>query len=183
MESRISECVPQSIRLSVHPHLQMFIAVNGWSGSRSLTLWHHQYCILSQAWWRTPLIPALRRQRQVGFWVRGQPCLRSEFQVSQGYTEKPRLEKPKRYIASSSGLLPVILLLLCVMEVLQLWSRRTGPFTDWGDLGVGQFRVLDLSLAVAELAKRPPLPYLYHLEEPFFFLKCVSALSACTFAY
>jgi hypothetical protein len=41
------------------------------------------------------LIPALGRQRQVDFWVRGQPGLLSEFQDSQGYTEKPCLEKPK----------------------------------------------------------------------------------------
>jgi hypothetical protein len=34
----------------------------------------------SRAWWRTPLIPALRRQRQADFWVRGQPGLQSEFQ-------------------------------------------------------------------------------------------------------
>jgi hypothetical protein len=47
-------------------------------------------------WWRTPLIPALGRQRQVNFWVRGQPGLQSEFQDSQGYTEKPCLEKPKK---------------------------------------------------------------------------------------
>jgi hypothetical protein len=44
-------------------------------------------------WWRTPLIPALGRQRQADFWVRGQPGLQSEFQDSQGYTEKPCLEK------------------------------------------------------------------------------------------
>jgi hypothetical protein len=31
----------------------------------------------------------------VDFWVRGQPGLQSEFQDSQGYTEKPCLEKPK----------------------------------------------------------------------------------------
>jgi hypothetical protein len=29
-------------------------------------------------WWCTPLIPALERQRQVDFWVRGQPGLQSE---------------------------------------------------------------------------------------------------------
>jgi hypothetical protein len=46
-------------------------------------------------WWCTPLIPALGRQRQVDFWVWGQPGLQSEFQDSQGYTEKPCLEKPK----------------------------------------------------------------------------------------
>ena len=43
-----------------------------------------------------PLIPALGRQRQVDFWVRGQPGLQSEFQDSQGYTEKPCLEKQQQ---------------------------------------------------------------------------------------
>jgi hypothetical protein len=51
---------------------------------------------MSRAWWRTPLIPAFGRQRQADFWVRGQPGLQSEFQDSQGYTEKPCLEKPKK---------------------------------------------------------------------------------------
>jgi hypothetical protein len=46
-------------------------------------------------WWCTPLIPALGRQRQVDFSVRGQPSLQNEFQDSQSYTEKPCLEKPK----------------------------------------------------------------------------------------
>jgi hypothetical protein len=32
----------------------------------------------------------------VDFWVRGQPGLQSELQDSQGYTEKPCLEKPKK---------------------------------------------------------------------------------------
>jgi hypothetical protein len=40
----------------------------------------------------TSLISALGRQRQVDFWVRGQPGLQSEFQDSQGYTEKPCLK-------------------------------------------------------------------------------------------
>jgi hypothetical protein len=39
----------------------------------------------------------LKRQRQVDFWVQGQPGLQSEFQDSQGYTEKPCLKK-KKYI-------------------------------------------------------------------------------------
>jgi hypothetical protein len=43
-----------------------------------------------------PLIPALGRQRQVDFWVWGQPGLQSEFQDSQGYTEKPCLETNKQ---------------------------------------------------------------------------------------
>jgi hypothetical protein len=46
-------------------------------------------------WWCTPLIPALGRQRQMDFQVRGQPGLQSEFQVSQGYTEKSCLKKKK----------------------------------------------------------------------------------------
>jgi hypothetical protein len=46
-----------------------------------------------RVWWRMPLIPALGRQRQADFLVQGQPGLQSEFQVSQGYTEKPCLKK------------------------------------------------------------------------------------------
>jgi hypothetical protein len=33
-------------------------------------------------WWCTPFIPALGRQRQADFWIRGQPGLQSEFQDS-----------------------------------------------------------------------------------------------------
>ena len=40
-----------------------------------------------------PLIPALGRLRQVGFWVQGQPGLQSDFQDSQDcYTKKPCLK-------------------------------------------------------------------------------------------
>jgi hypothetical protein len=49
---------------------------------------------ISRAGWCMPLIPALGRPRQADFWVRGQPGLQSEFQDSQGYTEKPCLEEP-----------------------------------------------------------------------------------------
>jgi hypothetical protein len=53
--------------------------------------------IFSEAgqWWLTPFIPVLGRQRQADFWVLGQLGLQSEFQDSQGYTEKPCLQKPK----------------------------------------------------------------------------------------
>ena len=52
-------------------------------------------CMLKKArqWWRMPLILALGRQRQSDFCVQDQPGLHSEYQNSQGYTEKPCLEK------------------------------------------------------------------------------------------
>ena len=53
----------------------------------------HKNASYSQVWWCTSLIPALRRQRQVDSWVRGQTGLLSEFQDTQGYTEKPHLQK------------------------------------------------------------------------------------------
>jgi hypothetical protein len=43
-----------------------------------------------------PLVQVLRGQRQVDLWVRGQPGLENEYQDSQGYTEKPCLEKPNQ---------------------------------------------------------------------------------------
>jgi hypothetical protein len=52
--------------------------------------------IFCWACWRTPLIPTLGRQRQADFWVRGHPGLQSEFQDSQGYTEKPCLKKKNK---------------------------------------------------------------------------------------
>jgi hypothetical protein len=56
---------------------------------------HRHTCIhaikntsLARQWWLMLLILALGRQRQADFWVWGQPGLQSEFQDSQGYTEK-----------------------------------------------------------------------------------------------
>jgi hypothetical protein len=48
--------------------------------------------------------PALGRQRQADFWVQGQPGLQSEFQDSQGYTEKPCLEKTKNKTKQNKNL-------------------------------------------------------------------------------
>jgi hypothetical protein len=67
----------------------------GTSTWNSLSLELTKKTSLSRAWWRTRLVPALGRQRQVDFWVQGQSGLQSEFQDSQGYTEKPCLEKKK----------------------------------------------------------------------------------------
>jgi hypothetical protein len=38
----------------------------------------------------------------VDFWVQGQPGLQSEFQDSQGYTEKPCLEKQNKTTTTKS---------------------------------------------------------------------------------
>jgi hypothetical protein len=57
----------------------------------------HSYTSKSLLGWRcTPLMSALRRQRQVDLWIGGQPGLQSEFQDSQGYTEKPCLKEKRR---------------------------------------------------------------------------------------
>jgi hypothetical protein len=44
--------------------------------------WSSRKISHSRSWWRTPLIPALGRQRPADFWVRGQPGLQNEFQDS-----------------------------------------------------------------------------------------------------
>jgi hypothetical protein len=62
----------------------------------SSSKWDSRITAFSRAWWCTPLIPALGRQRKADFWVWGQPGLQSEFQDSQDYTEKPRLKKKKK---------------------------------------------------------------------------------------
>jgi hypothetical protein len=63
-------------------------------------------CLLTGAWYSclqrgsviacTRLIPALGMQRQVDFWVWGQPGLQSELQDSQGYAEKHYFEKTNK---------------------------------------------------------------------------------------
>jgi hypothetical protein len=68
----------------------------------------------SWAWWGTPLIPALGKQRQADFYVRGQPGLQSEFQDSQGYTEKPCLKKPKQNKNKQTKKNCRILLCVCI---------------------------------------------------------------------
>jgi hypothetical protein len=84
----------------------------------------------SWVWWCTPLIPELGRQRQVDFWVRGQPGLQSEFQDSQGYTEKPCLEKPKQTNKQTKNpKLVIISSMLPLFESLEcLTSRVSGTF-------------------------------------------------------
>ena len=56
--------------------------------------------IHSRAWWRQPLIPALRRKRQVDFWTWSTNCIPGQ----PGYTKKSCLEKPFKKLKSSSSL-------------------------------------------------------------------------------
>ena len=79
--------------------------------------------LVNRVWWRTPLIPALRRQSQVDFWVPGQPGLQSEFQDSQGYTEKPCLEKPKQTNKQTLGVA-----FLRALVVLPLRKNRSEAY-------------------------------------------------------
>jgi hypothetical protein len=49
------------------------------------------------------LVPALGRQRQAALRVLGQPGLQTEFQDSQGYTEKPCINKTRRGVGGRKG--------------------------------------------------------------------------------
>ena len=75
------------------------------------------------AWWRMPLIPApgRQRQRQVDFWVQGQPGLQSEFQDSQDYTEKPCLGKKKKKGPSKS------MFIIILATTARAWNQSSCP--------------------------------------------------------
>jgi hypothetical protein len=79
------------------------------------------------------LILALGRQRQVDFWVRGQPGLQSEFQDSQGYTEKPCLEKTKKkkkYRLILSAYIPEVTIFPTIMKN-QVYLQGTTERSVW----------------------------------------------------
>jgi hypothetical protein len=112
------------VRIITHTSLKLWPLIS--NGSRTL-LPEYQPCNLTtmntayskhsngQAWWRTPSIPALRRQGQADFWVQVQPGLQSEFQDSQRYTEKPwkKTQKNKKPKHSNAISFPVSRLPRC----------------------------------------------------------------------
>jgi hypothetical protein len=96
---------------------------------------HYRNVYFCWAWWRTPLIPPLGRQRQADFWVRGQPGLWSEFQESQGYTEKPCLKKPKGGGRKKClFLISFIAILIHVHESNIVWEYNTTQISDLSHL-------------------------------------------------
>jgi hypothetical protein len=94
----------------------------------SLKFLYSEKLYLAGWWGCMPLIPALGRQRQEDFWVWGQPGLQSEFQDSQGYTEKPCLEKPKtkNYIY----IIHMHIYYTCFVCVC-VWGDTTCTFVAW----------------------------------------------------
>jgi hypothetical protein len=76
------------VAAKVQANLEYFIEIKGYILKNVLL---GKKFFLAGRWWLMPLIPALGRQRQGDFLVRGQPGLQSEFQDSQDYTEKPCL--------------------------------------------------------------------------------------------
>jgi hypothetical protein len=80
-----------------------------------------------------PLIPALGRQRQADLWVRGQPGLQSEFQDSQGYTEKPVLNppSPKYWISNNEYTFCFWLLLFVIRRAESTLNPQVKDISRW----------------------------------------------------
>jgi hypothetical protein len=118
----ISVCVCTDVLKQRPQILYLKLALNSWP---CLYLPSGRIISMARQWWCMPLILALGRQRQVDFWVRGQPGLPSECQDSQGYTEKPCLKKEnkKRFISIYHHVaLKLILLCVCIKKKASLWS-------------------------------------------------------------
>lgn len=76
-----------------------------------------------------PLIPVLRRQKQVDPTVKGQPGLHREFQASQGYTVKPvttiypSTPTPHAHARLQKKKMKILNYLFCVRMQLASWER------------------------------------------------------------
>jgi hypothetical protein len=72
--------------ISVLKSIKLWAKQTSWHSLGFLSSWLQSQKLIGMPlkevatyWWHTPLIPALGRQRQVDFWVQGQPGLQSEF--------------------------------------------------------------------------------------------------------
>jgi hypothetical protein len=84
-----------------------------------VSLWVHTHlnCVSQLVCGIVYTCSVLGRQRQVDFWVWGQPGLQSEFQDSQGYTEKPCLEKQNKTKQKPKNV-------VCIFVYLYIEPRR-----------------------------------------------------------
>jgi hypothetical protein len=73
-----------------------------------------------RTWWRMPLISTLGRQRQVDFWVRGQPGLQSEFQDSQSYIQRNLVSKNQKPKQNKTKKNPVENWDFCFFTILEM---------------------------------------------------------------
>ena len=114
-----------------------------------------------------PLIPALGGQRQVDFWVWGQPGLQSDFQDSQGYTAKPYFKKPNKQtnrilfiIKTSFGTIYFLidLVILCIWvhcsytdgcePSSSCWELSSGPLLAPAQRFIYLFYVYEYTVAI-----------------------------------
>jgi hypothetical protein len=94
--------------------------------------WGLKLCDAGQ-WWCMPLIPALGRQRQVDFWVWGQPGLQSEFQDSQSYTEKPCFQSKTKQNIPGKKKKKLWVMRMGLVKEQGCWCNcsSTGEYSGW----------------------------------------------------
>jgi hypothetical protein len=115
--------------------------MSGWHKKESSERKDPQLRMPHRAWWRMPLIPALGRQSQADFRVRGQPGLQSEFQDSQVYTEKPSLKQTNKQTNKQTK--ECLLKILKGIFLIHDWYVKVQPIvgeTNPGQVVLGSMR-------------------------------------------
>jgi hypothetical protein len=77
------------------PHFKHTRVIHGTTGIITKFSWivlAVQNVLASRAWWLTPLIPALGRQRQVDFWVRSHPVYKVSSRTARAIQRNPVLK-------------------------------------------------------------------------------------------
>jgi hypothetical protein len=135
---------------------------------------------ISLAWWCVPLIPALGWKSQVDLWVQGQPVFQSEFQNSQGYTEKSYLLGEGGKECKDS----IYKIGAPLYQCLQSWNWRCGTLDDkFHPIFKVQMEVLQK--AHLPLPPHEPFSFLWPLNprEYFFFYSIYFAILTCKVAW